>query len=154
MMLAILDGTSSATEDMKDCERKYLDEMKSGGASNDTRFKYAKSIIRSGHVLREDMDRAIRLLEDLCVSDDVNNRKDYLFCLSIACTEVGDYCRADECVKKFLVLEPGNRQAHELYDIIHEKMRKDRLKEAALAGGTAVLIGGLVGLGMALATRR
>lgn len=149
-----MDGTISPN-DMKHWEDKYLDEMKAGGASNETRFKYAQSIIKSRYFSsREDMDRAIRLLEDLCVTDDPEAQKDYLFDLAIACTKVGEYCRAEQCVKKFLVMEPGNKQAHELYDIIHEKQRKDRLKEAALAGGTAVLIGGLVGLGMALASRR
>lgn len=152
-MLAILEGSSSQ-EELKQCEKCYLEEMGAGGASNETRYNYAKSIIKCGRVFRHDLDRAILLLEDLCVSSDRESQKDYLFNLAIANTRIGQYARAEECIKKFMVLEPGNRQAHELYDIIQAKTRKEHLKEAAVAGGTAILIGGLVGLGLALATRR
>lgn len=141
-------------DELKEWERKYLDEMNKGGASNETRFMYAKSIIKTRHVFRQDLERAVILLEDLCVRDDRESRKDYLFHLAIAHTKLAEYGRAEDCIKKFMVLEPGNRQAHELYDIIQKKIAQERVKDAAIAGGTAILIGGLVGLGMALASRK
>ena len=152
-MLAILEGSASQDE-LRHCEKRYLEEMSSGGASNATRYNYAKSVIKCRPVMRHDLERAILLLDDLCVNDDPESRKNYLFDLAIANTRIGQYARAEECIKKFMVLDPGNKQAHELYDIIHAKIKKEQIKEAALAGGTAIVIGGLVGLGLALATRR
>lgn len=152
-MLAILEGTASQ-EDMKKCEKRYLEEMNAGAASNETRYNYANSILKCRPVFQHDLQRAIVLLEDLLTTSDREKQKDYLFDLAIANTRTAQYDRAEECIKKFMVMEPGNKQAHELYDIIHERIKKERLKDAAVAGGTAILIGGLFGLGMALASRR
>ena len=152
-MTSVLDGSTSSA-DVQRWQQKYLEEMRTGAASNDTRYEFAKCIVKSRDASPADLERSVVLLEDLCASDHHEKRKDYLFCLAIAYTKLGNYFRAEVCVKKCMVLEPGNRQTHELQDIIHSKLQRERMTEAAVAGGTAVLIGGLVGLGMALASRR
>lgn len=109
--------------------------------------RYAWSLIRSKY--RADVKRGIILLEDLCSSGDEDGkvtdmlksyrqfllmdislaaRRDYLFYLSIANTKLGEYDRAHECVKKFLTVEPENRQAQELEKIIKDRMTKEGLK--------------------------
>ena len=128
----------------------YEDERKknNGSVSPQTRFEYALALIRSR--LRADVLRGIRELEDLCGTGDPQARRDYLFYLSVANTKLKEYQRAKECVKKFLQVEPENRQARELEKLINDKMTKEGLLGMAMVGGGVLAIGALVGLGMAL----
>ena len=57
-------------------------------------------------------------------------------------------------MRALLQVEPGNRQAQELEAIVTKKLEKDGMIGMAVAGGTAVALGGLVGLGLALAGRQ
>ena len=140
----------AATEDLKSFERVYYEELNSGGiVKPETRFNYAWCLIRSKY--RADIHRGIMLLEDLSATGNPEARRDYLFYLAVANTKIQDYQRALECIKKFLSVEPANRQAQELEKIIKDRMTKEGLKGLAIAGGAALVVGGLVGLGMALA---
>lgn len=150
-MEALLQDTAPA-EELKRFERQYYDEMNKGGATNQTRFNYAWCLIRSKY--RADIHRGIMLLEDLCSTGDVDARRDYLFYLAIANTKIAEYGRANDLIKKFLTVEPNNRQAQELEKLIKDRMTKEGLKGLALAGGAALVVGGLVGIGMALAGKK
>lgn len=149
-MEALLEDTAPASE-LKEFETKYYAEMNRGGASNQTRFNYAWCLIRSRFTA--DVHRGIMLLEDLCADGDIDARRDYLFYLAVANTKIHEYQRAHELIKKFLSVEPSNRQAQELDKLIRDRMTKEGLKGLAIAGGAAVVVGGLVGLGLALAKR-
>lgn len=92
-------------------------------------------------------------MEDLCATGDDEARRDYLFYLAIANTKLGENQRALECCKKFLSVEPNNRQAQELEKIIKDRQLKEGLKGAAVVGGAALVVGGIVGLAMALAKK-
>ena len=50
-------------------------------------------------------------------------------------------------------VEPGNLQAQELEKMISKKLEHDGMVGMAVAGGTALAFGGLVGLGLALGAR-
>lgn len=54
-------------------------------------------------------------------------------------------------VRGLLQVEPGNRQAQELEKIIRKKMEREGLIGMAVVGGATLALGGLVGLGIALA---
>lgn len=149
-MEALLDETAPA-EELKKFEKAYYEEMNRGGASNQTRFNYAWCLIRSKY--RADIHRGIMLLEDLCSTGDSEARRDYLFYLSIANTKIHEYQRAHDCIKRFLSVEPNNRQAQDLEKLIKDRLTKEGLKGLAIAGGAAIALGGLVGLGMALAKK-
>ena len=66
---------------------------------------------------------------------------------------VQEYQRARDCIKKFLTVEPDNRQAQELDKLIKDKLTKEGLLGMAMVGGAALAIGGLIGVGMALAKK-
>jgi len=51
-------------------------------------------------------------------------------------------------------VEPGNRQAQELEALVSKKLEKDGMVGMAVAGGAALAVGGLVGLGLAFAGRQ
>jgi len=140
-----------SADDLKKFERNYYDETSSNTLSNRTRFEYSWALIRSKY--RADIKRGILLLEDLCATGDDEARRDYLFYLAIANTKLGENQRALECCKKFLSVEPNNRQAQELEKIIKDRQLKEGLKGAAVVGGAALVVGGIVGLAMALAKK-
>ena len=144
-------GETTPPDELKIFEKAYYDEMNKGGAANQTRFNYAWCLIRSKY--RADIHRGIMLLEDLCSTGDSDARRDYLFYLAIANTKIHEYQRAHDCIKKFLSVEPNNRQAQDLEKLIKDRLTKEGLKGLAIAGGAAIALGGLVGLGMALAKK-
>lgn len=149
-MEALLEDTAP-TDELKKFEKAYYSEMNKGGASNQTRFNYAWCLIRSRY--RADIHRGIMLLEDLCSTGDSEARRDYLFYLAVGNTKIAEYQRAHDCIKKFLSVEPNNRQAQELEKLIKDRLTKEGLKGLAIASGAAIALGGLVGLGMALAKK-
>jgi fission 1 protein len=149
-MEALLEDYVSS-EDLKKFERAYYDENSKGQVTARTRFEYAWSLIRSK--FQADIKRGILILEDLCSTGDDEAKRDYLFYLAVANTKLGEYQRAHECCKKFLTVEPSNRQAQELEKLIRDRITKEGLKGMAIAGGAAIAVGGLVGLAMALARK-
>ncbi|CAG2175270.1 unnamed protein product, partial [Oppiella nova] len=122
-----------------------------GVVSPQTRFEYALALIRSRYAT--DILRGVNEFEDLCSTGDPNARRDYLYYLALANTKLKEYQRARDCIKKFLSVEPDNRQAQELDRLIRDKLTKEGLLGMAMVGGAAVAIGGLIGIGMALAKK-
>ncbi|XP_074599690.1 mitochondrial fission 1 protein [Brevipalpus obovatus] len=139
-------------ESLREFEQKYLDEKRNSGATDKTRFEYAWALIRSK--FKGDVRRGIDILEELAADEKSRDKRDFLYYLAVANTKIGEYDRALDLVNKFLQAEPQNRQATELKAIIKERIKKDGLKGAAIAGGAALVVGGLVTLGLALSGRR
>ena len=82
---------------------------------------------------------------------DESGKRDYLFYLAIGNARIKEYQVALKYVRGLLQVEPGNRQAQELESIIKKKMEKEGLVGMAGVGGATLALGGLVGLGIALA---
>ena len=82
---------------------------------------------------------------------DESGKRDYLFYLAIGNARIKEYQVALKYVRGLLQVEPGNRQAQELESIIKKKMEKEGLVGMAVVGGATLALGGLVGLGIALA---
>lgn len=57
------------------------------------------------------------------------------------------YCRA------FLAIESENSQVQHLESIVKKRMETEGLKGMALAGGAVLALGGLIGLGLAMAKK-
>ncbi|RWS15629.1 mitochondrial fission 1 protein-like protein [Dinothrombium tinctorium] len=150
-MEALLEDYVSS-EDLRRFERRYYDELGKGSVKPSTVFEYSWALIRSR--FEHEVKKGIILLEQLCFEGEDEAKRDYLFYLSIANTKIGEYQRALDCTRKFLAAEPNNRQAQELEKIIKERLRRESLKGMAIVGGAAALVvGGLVGIGMALSKK-
>lgn len=149
-MEAILDDYVS-TEDLKKFESIYNEHVRSGTLTPTQQFEYAWCLIRSKYPA--DIRRGVALLEDLFYHGDETSKRDYLYYLAVGNTKLKEYNEALKLVKKFLNVEPANRQAQELQKIIKERMKKEGLMGMAIVGGAALAIGGLVGLGMALSRK-
>eukprot|EP00088_Acartia_fossae_P021588 TRINITY_DN22990_c0_g1_i1.p1 TRINITY_DN22990_c0_g1~~TRINITY_DN22990_c0_g1_i1.p1 ORF type:complete len:168 (-),score=44.60 TRINITY_DN22990_c0_g1_i1:102-566(-) len=139
------------TQDLKKFEQKYHEELNSGKVNSITQFEYAWCLVRSKY--SADIKKGIDLLEDLFQRPDEDNKRDYLFYLAIGNTKLKEYSTALKYCRALLQVEPGNRQAQELEEMVNKKLKHDGMVGMAVAGGTAVAFGGLVGLGLALGAR-
>ena len=130
-------------------EKSFQAEGSRGGrVSPQTQFNYAHCLIRSRH--KEDIVRGVILLEDLCSNGDPSAMRDYLYYLAFANTRLKDYERAQDLIKKFLAVEPSNRQAQELEKLIRDRLTKEGLKGLAMTGGVAVAASVVAGIGIAV----
>merc|ERR550525_950499 len=123
-----------------------------GKVSATSQFENAWCLVRSRYP--SDIRMGIILLEDLFQNRDETNKRDYLYYLAIGNTKLKEYATALKYIRALLQVEPGNRQAQELEAIVTKRLEKDGMIGMAVAGGTAVALGGLVGLGLALAGRQ
>lgn len=137
---------------LREFEQKFLEEKRSNNLSVKTRFEYAWALIKSKY--KGDVKRGIDLLEELGHDVKAKDKRDYLYYLAVANTKLGDYERALQLTESFLKIEPNNRQAVELKAIIKDRVRKDGLRGAAIAGGAALVVGGILTLGMALSGKK
>ena len=147
----ILEETVSS-EDLKKFEQKYHEELQHGKVSATSQFEYAWCLVRSRYPA--DIRKGIILLEDLFQNRDETNKRDYLYYLAIGNTKLKEYATALKYVRAVLQVEPGNRQAQELEAIVTKKLEKDGMIGMAVAGGATLALGGLVGLGLAMAGRQ
>eukprot|EP00794_Sanderia_malayensis_P012885 gene12885-14211_t len=132
-------------EDLKKFEDKYLSEEKLGRASTDTQFQYAYCLVRSKY--KDDIRKGIDLFNDLCMRG--CDQRDFLFYLGFAHYKLKEYSVALKFVQRILTIEPNNRQAEQLQDLIDKDMKKDGLFGIAMvgvAGGAAALTGILLGM--------
>ncbi|KAI2803695.1 hypothetical protein RDWZM_001624 [Blomia tropicalis] len=132
------------SDDLKIATNRYNAAVSSNNCNASMRFEYALALTRSRYSV--DQLRAIQLLEDLCVSGDNEAFRDYLYYLTIANIKLQNYDRALACIKKFLSVEPENRQAKDLKDYIDSKLFRDGMKGLAIVGGVAVALGTAVAI--------
>ena len=144
----ILDDTVPS-EDLKRFEQKYYKELQNGKVSASSQFEYGWCLVRSRYPA--DIRKGISLLEDLLQRREETNKRDHLYYLAVGNTKLREYVTALKYIRALLSVEPGNRQAQELEVMVSKRLEKDGLVGVAVAGGTAVALGGLVGLGLAVA---
>jgi fission 1 protein len=135
--------------DLKRFEARYNEEMAAGKVSPSSQFEYAWCLVRSKYP--SDIRKGILLLEDLYQNRDQTGKRDYLYYLAIGNARIKEYQLALKYIRGLLQVEPGNRQAQDLENIIKSKMAKEGLIGMAVVGGATLALGGLVGLGIALA---
>uniref|UniRef100_R4G3Z5 Mitochondrial fission 1 protein n=1 Tax=Rhodnius prolixus TaxID=13249 RepID=R4G3Z5_RHOPR len=146
----ILDETVSS-EDLKKFEAIYNEQVEASNVTTDATFNYAWCLVRSRYAA--DIRKGICLLETLFRDGNEQGRRDYVYYLAIGNAKLKEYSKALHYVRTFLTLEPGNQQVQHLETVIRKKNGKDGLLGIALAGGVVLAIGGLVGLGMAIAKK-
>ncbi|CAD6191461.1 unnamed protein product [Caenorhabditis auriculariae] len=129
----------------------YQRQAAIGSPSIAAKFSYAHALIGSRN--KEEVKEGIDLFEDLLREDlDYGSNRDYLYFLAVANARMKKFDRALNYIDVLLNAESHNRQASDLKKNIKEKMRKDGLLGAAIVGGGAVVVGGI--LAALLASRR
>ncbi|XP_055712395.1 mitochondrial fission 1 protein [Phlebotomus papatasi] len=132
-------------------EKKYQQEVEEQNVSHKTQFEYAWCLVRSNY--QADIQKGIILLEDLATRH-AEGKRDYIYYLAIGHTRIKEYTVALKYVRSFLQIEPNNQQVINLEQIIKKKLEREGMIGVAVAGGAAALVvGGLLGLGLALAKK-
>ncbi|XP_058455981.1 mitochondrial fission 1 protein [Malaya genurostris] len=131
-------------------EKKYNRELGDKALTHTTQFEYAWCLVRSNY--RSDMKSGITLLEDLCTKNS-EGKRDYIYYLAIAFTRLNEYQTAMKYVQAFLEIEPNNQQVISLEEYLKKKINIEGLKGVAMASGAALVLGGVLGLGFALAKK-
>ncbi|KAK4879044.1 hypothetical protein RN001_007190 [Aquatica leii] len=138
-------------EDLKKFEKAYHEQLYKQDVTPKAQFEYAWCLVRSKYPA--DIKKGIFLLQELYRSHEEGQR-DYLYYLAIGNARIKEYSKALSYVRSFLNIEPGNSQVIALESTIKKKMEKEGLVGMAVAGGFVLALGALVGLGMAIASKK
>ncbi|XP_041971081.1 mitochondrial fission 1 protein [Aricia agestis] len=146
----VLDETVSL-EDLRKFEKIYHEQLMNLNEVNPkAQFEYAWCLVRSKHSV--DIRKGIMLLKELSLRHP-EGKRDYLFYLAVGNARIKEYNKALHYVKTFLEIEPANQQVLALERQINKRVEKEGIKGIAIAGGTILAVGSLVGLGIALASK-
>jgi fission 1 protein len=138
-------------DDLKKFEKEYHNQLATGTVSQETKFHYAWCLVRSNYPA--DIRKGLILLEQLIKFDaiDEDAKRNYLYYLALGNSRIKEYSTALQFIKAFLHMQPENMQAQNLLITIKKKMEADAHKGMAIAGGLALGLSAVVGLGFALA---
>uniref|UniRef100_T1K3Z3 Mitochondrial fission 1 protein n=1 Tax=Tetranychus urticae TaxID=32264 RepID=T1K3Z3_TETUR len=146
-MASILKDYSDSNE-LRMFRGNFYECQKNGTLTPQVQFEYAVCLIRSRN--RPEIKEGITLMEELYKNKLGGELHCYLLYLAAGYAKVGEYRSALVHIKKFLSSQPNNIQGKELKKKIMSQLKDDGMKAAAVGGTAALVIGGLVGLGMAL----
>lgn len=140
-------------EDLTKFERMYHEELHNGSVSRMTQFNYSFCLVRSEFCA--DIRKGILLLEELFKTEieDIDRKRDYLYYLAIGNARIKEYQKSLKYCRAFLAIEPENPQVQHLESVVKKRMETEGLKGIALAGGAVLALGGLIGLGLAMARK-
>lgn len=135
-------------DDLKHFEKRYHDQLHQGPVSTTSQFEYGWCLIRSRYPA--DIRKGLLLLKNLFETGDEQIKRDCLFYMAIGHTKLKEYTPALNFTKAFLSVEPENRQAQQLHAFVKMRMKKEGILGAAILGGAVLVVGGLLGAGIAL----
>ncbi|XP_061399058.1 mitochondrial fission 1 protein [Musca vetustissima] len=137
-------------EDLEKFEKKYANEMElDGTVTIETKFEYAFCLVRSRYT--NDIRKGIMILEELARVHP-EGRRDYIYYLAFGNARIKNYSDGLKYCRAFLDIE-SNDQVRSLEEYIKKQSDKDMAKGMAVAGGAALVLGGILGLGIALAKK-
>ncbi|TMW53376.1 hypothetical protein DOY81_001580 [Sarcophaga bullata] len=137
-------------DELEKFEKKYAHELElDGEVSTETKFEYAFCLVRSRYT--NDIRKGIMMLEDLArIHPD--GKRDYIYYLAFGNARIKNYSEGLKYCRAFLEIE-SNEQVRSLEEYIKKQNDKEMAKGMAVAGGAALVLGGILGLGIALAKK-
>ncbi|KAH8338219.1 hypothetical protein KR074_008442 [Drosophila pseudoananassae] len=137
-------------EDLERFERKYHHELElDGEVTTETKFEYAFCLVRSRYT--NDIRKGIMFLEELARTH-TEGRRDYIYYLAFGNARIKNYDLSLNYCRAFLEIE-SNEQVRLLEEYIKKQSDKEIAKGMAVAGGAALVLGGILGLGFAMARK-
>ena len=134
-------------DELEKFEKKYHLEMElDRSVSTETKFEYAFCLVRSRYT--NDIRKGLMILEDLARTHP-DGRRDYIYYLAFGNARIKQYSEGLKYCKAFLEIE-SNDQVRSLQEYIKKECDKEMAKGVMVAGSTALVVGGLLGLGFAL----
>ncbi|KAI8119442.1 Mitochondrial fission 1 protein [Lucilia cuprina] len=137
-------------DELEKFEKKYAHELElDGEVSVETKFEYGFCLVRSRYT--NDIRKGIMILEDLARIHP-EGRRDYIYYLAFGNARIKNYSEGLKYCRAFLDIE-SNDQVRSLEEYIKKQNDKEMAKGMAVAGGAALVLGGILGLGIALAKK-
>lgn len=144
------------TKDFMKFEKKYKLEEAVGKVEDTTAFEYAWCLVRSKY--KNDWRKGRDLLEKLYSTGDNHAKRDYIFYMAVAEYKLKNYEHAQKFCNAILTVEPQNKQAKELNEIVKKTIRKEAMIGAAVVGGAGLVVGAgiaaLAAIGAIVASKR
>ncbi|XP_017019244.1 mitochondrial fission 1 protein isoform X1 [Drosophila kikkawai] len=138
-------------EDLEKFEKKYHHELElDGEVTTETKFEYAFCLVRSRYT--NDIKKGIMILEELARTHP-DGRRDYIYYLAFGNARIKEYTSGLKYCRAFLDIE-SNDQVRSLEEYIKKQSDKEIAKGMAVAGGAALVLGGILGLGIAMARNK
>lgn len=138
-------------EDLERFERKYNHEHElDGEVTTETKFEYAFCLVRSRYT--NDIKKGVMILEELARTHP-EGRRDYIYYLAFGNARIKNYSEGLKYCTAFLEIE-SNDQVRALEEHMRKQSDKEVAKGIAVAGGAALVLGGLLGLGIAMARNK
>jgi len=113
-------------------------------------FNYAYYLVHSRDI--QQVEKGISILSDLLLNDPSN--REYLYFLALNQYKRCEYSEARKHVSKLLEIQPENRQAQQLSNLIHEELKKEGLQGLAITAGAVATLGVIGAIGIIALTRR
>ncbi|XP_037731883.1 mitochondrial fission 1 protein isoform X2 [Drosophila subpulchrella] len=132
-------------EDLERFEKKYHHELElDGEVATETKFEYAFCLVRSRYTndIRKELART-----------HPEGRRDYIYYLAFGNARIKEYTSGLKYCRAFLDIE-SNDQVRSLQEYIKKQIDKEVAKGMAVAGGAALVLGGILGLGIAMARNK
>ncbi|CAI2357947.1 unnamed protein product [Caenorhabditis sp. 36 PRJEB53466] len=131
--------------DLMDAREQYLRQCARGEPSTASLFRFAHAMIGSKNKL--DVKEGIACFEKLLRDeDDLTSKRDYVYYLAMAHARLKQYDVALGFIDVLLEAEEDNQQAKRLKNDIKAAMTHDGLIGAAIVGGGALALAGLVAI--------
>ncbi|XP_037031338.1 mitochondrial fission 1 protein-like [Bradysia coprophila] len=147
---AYINESSTASEILA-MEKTYLKAVREEMLTNKLRFDYATELIKSA--VHGDIRKGLVILEDLSIIHPQGNRE-YFFYLSLGYARLKEYSNALLCLKSFSLTAPENKQLVEWKEYLEARMKREATIGLAVTTGSALLICGIVGLGLSFLRMR
>ncbi|OQR79009.1 mitochondrial fission 1 protein-like [Tropilaelaps mercedesae] len=132
---------SISESDLRTFEKKYNEERRQSIKNPKTKFDYAWCLIRSKYPA--DVRKGVIFMEELFKDGDESLRRDYVYYMAFGKCKLKEYKDAKRYIKGFLEVEPKNRQARELHDVIMKRSKQEDLTGTAIITGVAAFIVGV-----------
>lgn len=150
-------GDYVSVEDIEKYEKIYRQRKAENNLTDDVKFDYAWHLIKSHY--KKDITKGIKIMEGLI--EQGRDQRGYYYYMGLGHYKLEEYEEAKNCTDRVLQMEPNNRQAKQLSQLISKKLKRDGLVGMAMLGGAAAVggvlaIGGmaLVSLGIAKAAKK
>ncbi|XP_022195551.1 mitochondrial fission 1 protein-like [Nilaparvata lugens] len=140
------------SDQLKKAEESYYKASETGQMTKEIEFYYANCLVRSKYPA--DVRKGLSIFEAMCKKYREEEKRDYIYFLALGNARIKEYSKALHFAEAFLTVEPNNKQVMALEEVVKKKLRREGLEGAAVAGAAGLAIGGIIGLGYALLSKK
>lgn len=140
------------SDQLKKAEEAYYKATAAKQMTKEVEFYYANCLVRSKYP--GDIRKGLSIFEEMCKKYKTEEMRDYIYFIALGNARIKEYAKALYYAEEFLKVEPNNKQVLALQEVVKKRLRREGLEGAAMAGAAGLAIGGIIGLGYALLSKK